>query len=198
MEIVAKVKFNDRIALILNERPKLVYHRIGSYIIYGTDGVFYNCYRKESYGDNWKAFGGRKFQLEIEEDGEIVNCYGQWWDAGYSEVSKHLNINLHDTTAQSLDELKKCYVFTGYHSDKIKLQELVDNCPDKNVYDYRDYEKIIRYDDMLKRWISKRTELERDKKNLIKSIKEKHQQLLLLTDESKQKDCKCQPTKLKQ
>lgn len=173
-EILAKVKFNDSIAVVLNQKPVLKYLRLNSSIIYGTDehGIFYNCYRYERPSENWKAFAGRKFDIKLE-DGEVIHCHGQWWDGGYTSLANKLGIRLCNVTYDTIERLKRCYVFTGLHADMDKYWALVDQYKHLPIREYWDYEKILKYD-VLRGQVRK---LKKDKESLIKAIKAKHQQI---------------------
>ena len=111
-KIMAKVKFNDGIAIVLDKLPELTYRRIGTNVIYGTDGTFYKCYAYERSSPNWKAFAGRKFNLPMK-DGNVTECYGQYWDAGQGELSEKLGITIEPVTMGTIPELIECYVFSG-------------------------------------------------------------------------------------
>ncbi len=145
-EIVAVVKFNDREAFVLKEEPKLIYTKYGTDTIIGTDGVFYQLYGYETPRGSYTAFAGRKFDLEMD-NGEIVKCYGQWWDATTKKAVEVLGINennkLNYATACSIDNLKKCYVFHGYKGLSDKIEEFRKTYTGK-VYEYYEYEKILR------------------------------------------------------
>lgn len=171
MKIIASVKFNDGKAYIVDNLQEMKYHRIGNNIIYGTDGIRYICYKLGSYGERWKAFGGSKFTLKIHDTGEIVECFGQWWDGGYGTLSKHLGIELVNFTYKTAENLKKCYVFTGAYVDKNKLKELLEEKGELFYYDYREYEKVLKYDDVWRKRFDVERKLERHKKSLIKQCK---------------------------
>jgi len=161
-KILAKVKFNDGYAIVLDKKPKLIYKKVGD-IIYGTDGLFYSCYKHGiEFGE---AFAGRKFEIKLDS-GEIIKCNGQWWDAGQHEVSKIVGRTIRSATVGIIDELKKCYVFCGYDVDIVKYDEFVKEY-NGLIYGYKDYKKIIKHDEM---W-NKMFRLQKDKRNLIEEIK---------------------------
>lgn len=146
-EIIAVVKFNDREALVLKEEPKLIYTKYGTDTIIGTDGVFYNFYGYEEPKGSWAAFAGRKFDLELD-NGKVEKCYGQWWDSITKKAIEVLGINETDNkviyaTACSVENLKKCYVFHGYKGLSKKIEEFRNTYTGK-VYDYMEYEKLLR------------------------------------------------------
>lgn len=180
-EILAKVKFNDHFAVVLNCEPPYVYRKVGG-TIYGTDGFFYKCYQYERPCGRFKAFAGREFNITLE-DGEVIKCNGQWWDTGVSTVEKITGVTLCPITWQTIDRLKKCYVFTGSYADKAKYLDLLNRYSDLPVYAYYDYVKIIKYDDMRSDFYKRLRKLEKAKTNLIKEVKEKHRQLQLISKE---------------
>ena len=168
MKIIAAVKFNQSIAYVLDKKPELIYKKVDG-LIYGTDGIFYQCYKYDRPSKNWQAFGGREFEIKLET-GDIVKCNGQWWNGGFDEVGKLAGCTIGASVLSTVEELKKCYVFSGYEVDMDKFKEFIKSYTDM-VYPYREYEKIIRYDDEINKWISRVLKLERDKKNLIKEVK---------------------------
>lgn len=145
-KILAVVKFNDGEALVLEKEPELIYTKYDSHTIVGTDGLFHVCYGYERPDERWKAFGGRKFELPLS-DGTTEFCNGQWWASMTSRAVKELGITEDNkavsVTACSIDNLKRCYVFHGYTSTK---QAYLDfrKTYDGPVYEYREYEKLIK------------------------------------------------------
>ncbi len=168
MELKALVKFNDGLAMAFDDKITLKYNKIGS-LIYGTDGLFYKCYFYDAPSGRFQAFAGRKFDLHLES-GEVVNCHGQWWDGGYQELSKLLNIEIVSVTASDIDSLKECYVYCGYHADKGKINEILSK-HDGPVFAYYDYEKLIKYDDLRNEYFWYKMKSERAKKKLIANVK---------------------------
>lgn len=177
MKVLASVRFNDRKAYILDEFPNYIYYRLGSNIIYGTDGLFYHCYKYDRISPGFSAFGGRKFTITLNT-GEVVQCYGQWWDGGYDTLEKELGIKLTHITYNTKEELKKCYVYSGATADIGKLQELIKEAGELYYYDYEDYRKVLTYQDVWdKRWEEERKftklikNLRKDKAILISKVK---------------------------
>ncbi len=166
MKIITSVRFNKSKAFVLDEMPKFIYYKIGNDIIYGTNGLFYQCYKYEKMSSAFKAFGGSKFSIPLNT-GEIIECYGQWWDGGYDILEKELGIKLIHATYNTIENLKNCYVYTGSAVDKNKFKELIESSGDLYYHDYYDYEKILKYQEAWdKRW-------EEDKKlnNIIKNLR---------------------------
>jgi hypothetical protein len=180
-KILAKVKFNSSIAIVIDSAPRLEYIKTDG-IIYGTDGLFYNCYYYDSPGPNWKAFAGRKFDIHLK-NGQVEHCYGQWWHGGHKKVGKMVGANLCHITYQTLDRLKSCYVFTGDSVDESKWSDFLSSF-DVPLYEYWDYEKIIKYDDMRSSLLSKILKLEKDKRHLVNTVKNKHRLLKDLEDQT--------------
>lgn len=179
-KIVAVVKFNQLEAYVLNRLPEFKYKKIGS-IMYGIDSGLFQCYSYESCDDRWKAFGGRKFDIKLE-NGEIEHCYGQWWNGGHDKIAKLENIELIGITFQTVENLKDCYVFTGGSIDKEFKSKLRAEYTG-NIYEYREYEKIIKYDDEIHKWIHRHTVLERINRNIIKNARLKKKEILELKNQ---------------
>ena len=81
----------------------------------------------------------------------MEHCHGQWWDAGSSQIAKHLGIEFVGVTIQTLDRLKDCYVFTANLADKAKFAPLVDafnaEHPDYEMWGYWEYEEHLKRED---------------------------------------------------
>lgn len=140
MTVIALVKFNQSVAIVLDEMPPLVWNKVGN-DLFGTNGTFCDCLFYERSGPGWEAFGGRKFDV-ILESGEVVNCYGQYWSGIHSTHRQVADGELIHVTAKDIDGLKKCYVFCGYTGIKDKIEKLVAEYSGA-VYDYWDYEVLI-------------------------------------------------------
>jgi len=138
IKIVGVVKFNKGEAFVLNHMPELEYTRYGSTII-GTDGTFHVCYVLQ-YTKYSKAFGGREFDLTMK-DGEVVHCKGQWWSS-ISNIFLELYPGTVPVTYGTIEELKKCYVFTGFRATRSKIETL--RAAYKGlVYGYDEYRKML-------------------------------------------------------
>lgn len=165
MKVLASVKFNSSKAFVLDESPNFVFYRLGNNIIYGTDGIFYICYKYERPSAGFKAFGGKEFKLKLDT-GEEVICTGQWWDGGYSELSRHLGISFTHITYNTIENLKNCYVYHGASADIVQFNKLLNDTDELFYYDYYDYEKILKYQDV---W-NRRFEIERELNKVIKKL----------------------------
>lgn len=151
IKIEALAKFNDGVAYVLNRKPILVWKSLNNKrTLYGTDGIFYSVLGLGSYSERSKAFGGRKFSV-ILEDGEEINCFGQYWSGGHGVVEKELGIKLCSAPIGTIEGLKDCYVFSGMEADVEKLQQLKEEYTGC-IYPYYDYEKVIKYDDIRKKY----------------------------------------------
>jgi hypothetical protein len=167
--IEALVKMNDDIGVVMKEPLKLRFYRLNN-LIYGTDGPFYACYYYEEPFGRFNAFGGRKFKITLDS-GEIIECCGQWWDGGYGNLSKHLGIELKYCPVSSIPELKDCYVYFGMKADINKLSELILGYKG-SIYEYRDYEKVLKYDDLRDKYFNFQLKSEKAKKHLIRKVKQ--------------------------
>jgi hypothetical protein len=179
MRILATVKFNQGLAYVLGEDIKYTFYRLGDNIIYGTDGLFYTCYKYDTPSRNFQAFAGRKFDITLNT-GEVINCRGQWWDGGYGELAKHLGLDFAHVTYNTIEELMKCYVYFAACIDRNALSELLSKETDLPYYLYYDYEKIINYDKMRTDFWKREDRWEHAKKNLISECKRLSSELKLL------------------
>lgn len=147
MKILDIVKFNDRIAIVVDTVPELTYEKEWIYLI-GSDEskLLFDClyYESDRYA---KAFAGREFDLPMK-DGSITHCNGQYWSGRVEECAERLGIKLGDVTIQSLDELKRCYVFSGMQVNwRVycdMLSEFFRNNPTYEIWGYMEYEMHIR------------------------------------------------------
>lgn len=147
MKIIDIVKFNDHIGLVVDEIPQIVYEEYGKFLIGSDDkGVLFNCLVYERPIGVFKAFGGREFDLPMK-DGSVTHCYGQYWHDTFNNASKVLGFKLASITIQTLDDLKKCYVFVGYQAKYETyykaVSDFLNNHPNYKIWGYREYEKHI-------------------------------------------------------
>jgi hypothetical protein len=107
----------------------------------GTDKTktFFRCKKLEKGTSG--AFGGRSITIKMK-NGSEKTFKGNLWDGGYQDAKKILNIKLMKIGAESIEGLKDCYVFGGYHINGNRLKELLDNY-DGKVWEYREYEDYI-------------------------------------------------------
>lgn len=177
-KIIAKVQFNQGIALVMDKPIELKYYRDGN-LMWGTDGFFYVCYYREPGSKN--AFAGRSFDITLE-NGEIVKCRGDWWSAGSGLLAEKLGIEFVSGTANDVESLKKCYVFRGLMADKRKWEDIMAMTANLCVFPYRDYEKVLKYDDERIRWIEKYLKQEKITKQVIEEAKRHKRNYLIIND----------------
>lgn len=143
MKILAVVKFNDGEAFVLDKSPELIYTKYGNDTIIGTDGVFISSFGYEAPSKGFYAFGGRKFDIKLSNE-EIEHCYGQWWDKLTKRGAEVINDTIIHVTAQSLDQLKSCYVFCGYRAIASEISFLRTLYTGR-IYGYWEYEGVIKH-----------------------------------------------------
>jgi hypothetical protein len=167
ISVVAVVQVNKSEALVLNRPLQFRYRKEGNDYI-GRDGPFLDVLIYQRGGGRFKAFAGREITLAME-DGSSVTVKDHWWHSirkGYISAS-----------TADVASLRKCYVFCGgacIAPDDLKaLRETYTGC----VYQYWDYEKVIKYDEMRsdlhRRWFHE----EDRRKALEKAIKAKDAEL---------------------
>jgi hypothetical protein len=178
IKIISVVEFNDHEAYVINRKPKYIYQKEnikGELLLHAVDGGFVHCYKYEKPMGSSIAFAGRKFNLPLI-DGGVEKCYGQWWDGGQSTLMDAMGTKMCPVTLGTIEELKRCYVYYGSWMEKEALIKMRDEYTGQ-VYKYWEYEKIIKYDDMRKDSWGRESKLRRDKKNLIKEVKIKHEKI---------------------
>lgn len=115
-QVEAIVRFNDGFAYVLSNPVEFTYYKQGDLII-GLDDTctFVSCYHYSRPTMGFEAFGGRKFDITLE-NGEVIDCHGQWWDGGYEKAEELLGETLVRVTYKDIKSLKDCYVFNGCHA----------------------------------------------------------------------------------
>ncbi|MDO3682177.1 hypothetical protein [Paenibacillus ehimensis] len=138
-DLLALVKFNSEKALVLRDSLQLTYRKYGDLLI-GMDesGTFMNLLYYEAPNSGFKAFGGREFDITLE-NGEVIHCNGQYWNGGRREAEKVLNEEIISVTVNDVESLKKCYVFRGMFAKKSKVEKLIEEYAGE-LFAYRDYE----------------------------------------------------------
>ena len=144
-EILAVVKFNNYHAFVLKDKVNFKYKQYDNLLI-GIDETqtFVDVLYYERPFGRFKAFGGREFDLPLE-DGGTIHCSGQWWSGGSSSAEKILNKKLIGATYHDIESLKSCYVYTGTCAFKDKIDELISSYNGK-IYGYREYEEKLKTD----------------------------------------------------
>lgn len=147
MNIVDIVQFNNGIAIVVDEIPKLTYEKHGTNLIGSDDSeVIFDCLYLQN-DRLQKAFAGREFDLPMK-DGTVTRCKGQYWSGRTRECANEIGIELGVATIQTLDALKKCYVFTGYQVNRLAYRSMVSEFfkknPDYDIFGYWEYEARIK------------------------------------------------------
>ncbi len=140
LSVVAVVKFNDEEALVLNRPLQLTYERVGNDYI-GADGPFRDALVYSHGSGRFVAFAGRELTI-LMKDGTVQKLKDHWWSGSID--------GFRQATISNVESLKRCYVFRGALCDPeafAALRSAYQGC----VYPYRDYEKVIKYDDLWKR-----------------------------------------------
>lgn len=141
-KIEAIVMTNNHEAFVLSERPKITFERHGKFL-FGLDeyGVFADCYGYERPTKYAKAFGGREFEIPMN-DGTVTKASGQWWHGASHAFTKTLGCNIISATARDIKSLKDCYVFCGLHAVEEELIILRKTYTGK-IYEYWEYEALL-------------------------------------------------------
>jgi hypothetical protein len=139
MKIKAIVKFNSGIAIVLDSVGEMLANRYGNTII-DTNGLLYGSLvlGHDPYA---KAFAGRKFSVQLE-NGEVIECSGQWWDGISNETRKVIGEDIIRVTASDIQRLKSCYVFNGYYASKAAFETFIKSYTGR-IYGYWEYDGIL-------------------------------------------------------
>lgn len=160
-KIEAVVKFNHGEGLVLNRNPNYVYRRVSPTLLLAEDGPFCSVYGFQAPQGRFKAFAGRKFDIPLE-DGTVEKAHGQWWDCGYTGKVQVIY--------KSKASLEECYVFAGALADPIglaALREEYTGC----VYPYSEYDTLLKYPILMRKYLDLRFDNSRKVSNLIKNVK---------------------------
>ena len=152
-DMIAAVLVNREVSPVLKEKVEYTYRKYPGLLI-GQDatGTFFQVYKYERPTKYSKAFGGDKFDIQLE-NGEVEHCYGQWWDGGGDEAAKLLGKELVRIACGTEQGLEDCYLFYSCYADKEKLDELMSKYTGK-VYEYNEYRDIMRERRMAKREVA--------------------------------------------
>jgi hypothetical protein len=143
IDLIALVKFNQGKAFVLKDKLELKYNKQDGLIIGLDDScTFLDLYYYEAPSQGFKAFGGREFDITLE-NGEVIHCNGQWWSGGSEKASKLLGEEVISCTANDAESLKRCYVYHGYYAIKEQLEELARSYEGK-FYEYYEFEKELK------------------------------------------------------
>lgn len=138
-EVIALTKFNEGLAIVLRDAIKFNYEKHGDVIIgFDDTKTFVNCLFYERPTEHFKAFAGREFTIELT-NGDIIECNGQWWSGRYDKAEKIIGAELTRVTANDIESLERCYVYTGCCGIKEKVEEMINNYKGK-VFGYFEFE----------------------------------------------------------
>ena len=142
-KLIALVKFNNEIALVLQDKIQKRYNRYDDLLI-GIDdtGTFIDCLYYETPIGRFEAFGGREFDIPLENGG-IIHCSGQWWSGGSRKAEKILNKKLCKVVYNDIESLRECYVYSGDCAIEESLQELLATYNGK-IYEYSEFNRELK------------------------------------------------------
>lgn len=178
MKIVAMVRFNAGWAYVF-DAPVIFRHSEetinGVRYLIGRDGPFVKALRYEKARGGLKAFAGAEITLDMA-DGSSRTVKDDWW-----HVAPPCN-GVASITYNTVDELKRCYVYRGACVETSALEALVSEYETRTSgpynhpaggwrYDYYDFQKVITFDDMRGNAIRKQFRLETAKKHLVSQVK---------------------------
>ncbi|MCP4342101.1 MAG: hypothetical protein GY799_25265 [Desulfobulbaceae bacterium] len=98
----------------------------GRRMLTAKDGYLSRAYVYERPGKNWRAFGGRKFDIPMM-DGSVKKAAGQWWDVRHHDGSVGIGVN-------TITGLEQCYVFRAYSIDKDVEEQMYKRSSISNNY----------------------------------------------------------------
>lgn len=166
LKIVAVVRMNGSYAVVLNRPLRFDTYSSTGKVVYSEDSGFFSRYR---YEGGSRAFAGRHFKLQMD-DGSVLECKGDWWDGGTGELEFLISKSLQSVSVGTVEGLTNCYVFSSGLVDEVVLNRLLGKYYGP-VYEYWDYEAVIKFKPMRISSFKKTAKLERDKKHLIRKVK---------------------------
>ena len=126
-----------QVFLVLDKMPNFIYERKGNCLIASDDGFYDTLYYEKPFG-RFKAFAGREFDIPLK-DGTVEKATGQWWDGKHQENAPEPIVSVGYST---IEQLHRCYVFSGGHISKAKLDKWMEmNEPST---DYRKYDMRLK------------------------------------------------------
>ena len=141
IEAIVKHK-SGQVFFVFNRKVEFIHTQFDRETIIGEDEKIYNFYLYESPSKNWKAFGGREFDLKMS-DGSTTHCFGQWWD-GLSKTARLMfDGTLSNIAYSDIEDVKKCYVYCGGRCDTNWINKLLSEYNGK-IYEYYEFEKLIK------------------------------------------------------
>lgn len=125
--------------VVVDEIPEITYEKIGdSYVGSATSSngdIIASRFLERRYYDS--AFGGAEIELKMK-DGSLKKIKDYWFDNGsYAEHGEFVNIGV-----GTVDELQKCYVYSGYNINKEFFEKMVNEyLTREKLYEYREVEE---------------------------------------------------------
>ena len=113
---------HKQVSIVLDKMPEFIYEKKGEYLLFAEDDSFYESYAYERSA-HAKAFAGREFDIPMK-DGSIIKANGQWWDSGIRAATPE---DITQVGINTLDGLKKCYVFFSAKINATKLNKWLEN-----------------------------------------------------------------------
>ncbi|MCA1298005.1 hypothetical protein [Stappia indica] len=178
MKIVAMVRFNKKWAYVFDAPVCFQYSEEtinGVRYLIGRDGPFVRALQYEKAQGRFKAFAGAEITLSMA-DGSSRTVKDDWW----SVVPPFSGVTA--ITYNTVDELKRCYVYMGGCVETGALESLVSEYETRTSgpyghpaggwrYGYYDFEKVIKFDDIRRNALRKQFHLERANKHLVRHAK---------------------------
>lgn len=132
---------NTNYYVVLDRYPEFKFKRIQKGYLLAEDNGVFQAYKYGAPSGSFKAFAGRKFNINME-DGSIVEAWGQWWDTGVIGIYEELT----QVGYSTIDRLKKCYVFTGGTMRLSEIKNWLDNNPYSiDYYKYDNRKKVYEF-----------------------------------------------------
>ena len=123
---------------VVIDRPlHFLYERRNDCLV-ASDNGWYDCIVYERPTHNWRAFGGRRFDIPMK-DGTIITATGEWWAGRFQEYAPEEIVRVGVAT---IDQLNDCYVFSSGHVSKAKLVIWLSKNAPCTVYDWYDTRRI--------------------------------------------------------
>lgn len=141
-KIIATLDYHGYEAFVLNRAPKLKYTKYDGHTIVGVDGIFCAFYKYSEGNGYIKAFGGRKFDLQLTS-GEVEHCHGQWWSDITPKGIEVIGEPIINVIACDRESFVDLYVFEGYYATVKGLNALKSEYAGP-VYKYEEYCEMIK------------------------------------------------------
>jgi hypothetical protein len=155
MKILAMVKFNEKIAFVLDETPSLTWFKVLSKfdnpaLVGTTENNEFASWLTYRYANRKysTAFAGREILLPMK-DGTTFVAQHDWWDNTNITVEMWMqenNLSYGSIVCQSIDNLSSCYVFNSYQVEKSFFDKMVKEYVrtyGNVVHGYHDFEEVL-------------------------------------------------------